>query len=202
MNELVVLLIRDIAHREFVLGEWGEGVSLREIESHRDRIPEFQKQILEWYKQNKDKTSEERKIADLDSNLRNRLDAATWLGYKKSVKAVPLLVKRIGSILGGREDSCTRGELANASLALGRIGDPKALPAVTKACDHLAGSSPRWPGSGALDDLFAAYHGMALLGHKKDALAELKRIYEDHKSEMEPHRQTEYQEHLEKAAKW
>jgi len=202
VNELVALLIRDITNREFVLGEWGDGVHLRELESHRDRIPEFQKQILEWCKRNKDRTPEERKIADLHSNLRNRLDAAAWLGKKKSTEAVVPLANRIETILAFGQDSSTEAELAEDSLALGRIGHPKGYAAVRKACDSLSQSQPRSPGSSAIQDLFKAYEGLAMLGHKKEALAELKRIYEQQGAKMEPLRRKEYQAQLSAAAAW
>jgi hypothetical protein len=202
VNELVALLIRDITRHEFVLGEWGDGAGLSRVDSHRDRIPEFQKQILQWYQKNKDKTLEDRKIADLESNLRNRLDAARWLGEKKSVKAVPHLVKRIETCLGERQNSSTETELADICLALGRIGNPKGYPAVKKACEQLSVSSPNSPGSNAIRNLFRAYEGMAMLGHKKEALAELKRIYEKHGAKMEPATKAEYKKQLSAAATW
>ena len=202
VNELVARLIRDITHHEFVLGELRSEVNLLNIEAHRDRIPEFQKQILEWYEQNKDKKPEERKIADLKSNLRSRLDAEIWLGKKKSIKAVPFLAKQIETVLEQRESSLTETELAEISLALGRIGDPKGLPAVKKACDHLSYWLPRSPGSSATQELFTAYHGLALLGQKKEAMAELNRIYGEFRPKMEPLRKKEFEERLGEAAKW
>ncbi len=202
VNELVGLLIRDITSHEFVLGEWGSGVHLRDIESHRGQIPEFTKQILEWYKRNKDRTPEERRIADLHSNLRNRLDAAAWLGKKKSTEAVVPLANRIETILAFGQDSSAEAELAEDTLALGRIGDPKGYAALRKACDSLSQSQPRSPGSSAIQDLFKAYEGLALLGHKKEALAELKRIYEQQGAKMEPLRRKEYQAQLSAAATW
>jgi hypothetical protein len=202
VNELVALLIRDITNHEFVLGEWRSEVNLRDIESHRDLISQFQKEILRWYKENKDRTQEERMIANLDSSPHNRLDAERWLGTKKSIKAVPFLVNRIDGILDERESSLTETELAEVSLALGRIGDPKGLPAVKKACDHLSIRLPRSPGSAAVRDLFSAYHGLALLGQKKEALAESNRIYKEASPRMEPLRKKEFEERLAEAAKW
>jgi hypothetical protein len=202
VNELVALLIRDIASHEFVLGEWGDGIHLRDINSHRDRIPEFRKRILEWYARNKDKTLEDRRIADLQSNLRNRLDATRWLGEKKSVKAIPHLARRIETTQGERQTSSTDAELAEISLALGRIGNTKSYPAVKKACEQLSVSSPNSPGSNAIRNLFRAYEGMAMLGHKKEALAELKRIYEKHGVKMEPATKAEYEKQLSAAATW
>jgi hypothetical protein len=203
VNELVARLVPQIAHHEFVLGEWGPGVSLELVGSQSERIPEFRKQIIAWYEENRKRTAEERRIADLDSSLRNRLDAASWLGRQKSTKAVPSLSKRIEAILGSKDvSSSTERELAACSLALGLIGDAKAVPVVTKACDHLAYWSPRWAGSNALQNLFDAYHGLAMLDQKKEALAELKRVYREHGPTMEPHTRKDYETKLSEAAKW
>ena len=46
VNELVARLVTQIAGHEFVLGEWGQGVTLDQIASQPERIPEFRKQIL------------------------------------------------------------------------------------------------------------------------------------------------------------
>jgi hypothetical protein len=203
VNELVARLVPQIANHEFVLGEWGQGISLDQIGSQPKRAPEFRKQIITWYETNKNRTLEERRIADLDSNLRNRLDAAFWLGRQGSTKAVPALSKRIETILGSKEESSsTQTELAACSLALGQIGDTKAISTVKNACDHLAYWAPRTPASGALHDLFAAYHGLAMLGQKNEALANLKRIYREHGQTMEPHTRKEYEAKLSQAANW
>ena len=200
VSELAARLVPQIANREFVLGEWGQGVPLDQIGSQPERIPEFRKQILEWYKENKDRTPEERRIADLQSNLRNRLDATEWLGQRGCTKAIPPLIERIETILGDGEDSSsTRLELAACSLALGRIGDAKALPAVRNACKHL---SYRLPDSGKLHDLFAAYRGLAMLGQKKEALAELNRIYKEFGPKMEAYTKRDYEAELSNAAGW
>ena len=61
---------------------------------------------------------------------------------------------------------------------------------------------PRAPWSGATRDLFRAYEGLALLGHKKEALAELERIYEKEKARMEPLRKKEFEQQLAAAEKW
>ena len=124
------------------------------------------------------------------------------MGKKKSVKAVAPLTKQIEIVLDQHESSLTETELAEISLALGRIGDPQGLPAVKKACEHLSYWLPRSPGSGAVQDLFTAYHGLAMLGHKKEALAELKRIYKEFSPKMETQRTTEFEARLAEAANW
>jgi hypothetical protein len=124
------------------------------------------------------------------------------LGRKKVAAAVPFLVAAVDRVFRERDSSLTREELAEVSLALGRIGDRKGYAAVRKACDSLLQSQPRSPGSSAIQDLFKAYEGLALLGHKREALAELKRIYEQQGAKMEPLRRKEYQAQLSAAATW
>ena len=81
------------------------------------------------------RTPEERMIAAILISPRSRLDAAKWLGDKKSVNAIPVLVRRIATILGNKEQSpSTESELATISFALGQIGYLAGLPAVNRAC--------------------------------------------------------------------
>jgi len=203
VNELVARIIQHVAGREFALGEWGHLASLSQINSHPDRIPELQKQIVEWYKNNKDRTLEERYLADLDSEpFGTRFGAEMWLGRHKSVKGVPLLVKRIDVVLAQPGTSLTQKELAEVSLALGEIGDPKGLPAVKKVYDHISFTLPHWHDSYVFQNLYTACHGVALLGHKKEALAELKRIYNEYGPNMDAVSKKECEECLRKAAKW
>jgi hypothetical protein len=196
VNELVALIICHITDTDFFVG----AVSLREIESDRTLIPEFQKEILKWYERNKHKTQEERKIETLRADYHHRIRAESWLGVHKSVKAVPSLVDRAETILAGHDRS--EHELAAISSALGQIGDPKGLPVVTKACDYLASQSPKWNDVGTYHDLFSAFRGLARLGQKKEALAHLNRIFEKHASEMQPYLKTAFEKQLTEAAKW
>jgi len=152
VNELVARVITHVAMRGFSLGEWGHLASLSDINAHPDRIPELQKQIVEWYKNNKDRTLEERYLADLDSEpFRTRLAAEMWLGRHKSGNAVPLSVKRIDSVLGQRGSSLTQKELAELSFALGQIGDPKGFPAVKRAWKRKRCQEP-FPKAKSKDD--------------------------------------------------
>jgi len=204
VNELVARLIRRLADREFVIGEWGEEVSLSSIGQHPELAPAFQKLVRDWYTKNKGRSVEERKISDLQSNLCNRLDAMMWLGKHKSTKAVPSIVARIEKILGDKTvSSSTHSELAEASLSLGRIGAPSALSAVRKACEHLS----YWQGRSSTGShqevtLFTAYHGMALLGKKQQALAELRRLLREYGKKMEDHSRKEYEKLLDNAKGW
>lgn len=81
-----------------------------------------------------------------------------------------------------------------------------------KACKHLSywfymSYRPREIGRSATGsnqgiDLFHAYHGMALLGYKQEALAELERLLREYGTEMEGHARDEYEVLLEKANGW
>lgn len=213
VNELVARLIRRLADREFVIGEWGPGKSVSDISHYPELTDKFQQLILKWYAENKDRTEEERKIADLESNLRNRLDAMIWLGKHQSRQAAPAIAKRIEQILDGDVvSSSTQAELAEASLALGRIGDVSARPAVKKACDHLSywiymsyrpieqGRSGH--GSSQIANLFQAYHGMSLLGQKQEALTELERLFRKYGQEIEGFTREDYEKLLKEAENW
>jgi hypothetical protein len=213
VNELIARLIRRLADRQFVIGEWGEGVSLSDIGEHPELQAQFKELVLTWYEQNQDKTNEERKIADLQSNLRNRLDAMIWLGTHKSAHAIPFIAARIEKFLSDKTvSSSTHAELAEASLSLGRIGDVSTLPSVTKACEHLSywiymsyrptGQGRSGTGSNQRVNLFKAYHGMALLGEKRQALTELRRLLQEYGKEMEDHDQREYEQLLKEAERW
>jgi hypothetical protein len=149
------------------------------------------------------KTAEIKRIEDFMRNPSNRADDAKWLGNKKSAKAVHFLAWGIECILGGEWSSSSADkDLPAICYALGQIGDPTSFSAVRKACDHLSSSLPNSASRSAIPDLFMAYHGMAMLGHKKEALAELTRIYEKHGAKMEPARRTEYEKQLAAAATW
>lgn len=214
VNNLIVMLIRQLADREFIITREGEVKSLREATREKpELIPAFQELILRWYQQNKGRSIEERKIADLQSSLVNRLHAMTWLGKHKSMKATPHIIERIDRILNDEPvTSSSRTELAEASLALGSIGISSSLPVVKKACEHLSywfymsyrpieqGRSGR--DSGQIEDLFKTYHGMALLGNKKQALTELQRLLSEYGEEMESRARKEYIELLKNAEEW
>ena len=199
VNELAALLIRDITDEKFFVGE----INLRNLESHRDRIPAFQQQILEWYQQNRKRTREERKIEKLNGDLQDRVDAAAWLGHWKSTKAIPFLIARADTLLREqRELHSSAVELAAVSAALGQIGDRRALPAVERVCNRLSSPFRSWSDSRACDNSFSAFHALALLGHKKEALAELQRVYEKYGAKMEPAARAEYKKRLGEAENW
>jgi len=213
VNDLVARLICRITDREFVIGEWGGGFSLRNVGKHPELQAQFKERIMNWYDKNKSRTIEERKIADLQSNLRNRLDAIKWLGRHKSRLAAHNIVERIETILGGKEvSSSTQAELGEASIALGMIGDTAARPFVKEVCEHLSywiymkyrpiEQGRSGGGSQQIANLFRAYHGMALLDNKKQAIADLEGIWGKYNNEMEAYTRKEYEALLQKAKDW
>jgi hypothetical protein len=73
---------------------------------------------------------------------------------------------------------------------------------VKAACDHISSTFPEWHDSHVVQNLFTAYRAMALLGHKKEALAELKRINEEFGSTLKSYEKDEYEKQLSESAKW
>ncbi len=173
VNELVANLIRDIANHDFGFVDEGEDARISLLVPLNRRIPELQKQVLQWYNENMDRTPEERKIVDLgDPYWRNRVGAEGWLGEKRVAKALPLLVKRLGTLLaGGIRDTLSMHEIVVLCGAIASIGGDEAYPATKKAFDYLV----RY---GGLRDVDRALEAMELVGHKAEAEAELKRAYE------------------------
>jgi RNA polymerase sigma factor (sigma-70 family) len=138
-------------------------------------------------------------IADLsDDVLGNRLNAIEWLGKNKSRAAVDELIQVIQQ-RRKHLDTTSDAEMARAALALGRIADRKGLPAVRSACQHL----PHWiKGGWGYLYFFDAYHGLALLGHKKEALAELDHLFEQYGGRLEPHARREFALRRKEASHW
>lgn len=216
VNDLVALLIRRIADREFFIGEGGHPGELRgliEIAEHPELIPDFQKVIQDWYAGNHGRSVEETKLADLEGNILHRLDAMNWLGRERIKEAVPIISGRIEEILGaGHVSYLEERELAEAAYSLGLIGDRLALPAVKRTCEHFSESVRRAylpdeqgrSASGVVRwrTLFQACQGMALLGEKDRAVAGLERMLLEHGGNMKEHDRAEFTRLLEDAEKW
>lgn len=209
VNEIVVTLIQRICGRTFVVGEEPHQMSLGMVGTTPELAPQFQRVILDWYRDNRKRSELERKLADVeDANFRNRLDSAEWLARKKEAKAVPAIEKYIERTMAAvekREDSLKISELSECALALGQIGDKGGLPSVKTVCKRLSANwdqRHRPTGSMEIGDLFQAYNGMALLGEKEAAIKELTRIYDAYNGEMEARSSQEFKDSLVKAAKW
>jgi hypothetical protein len=199
VNELAGRLIEDITNYKINT----QSITRGDAASRAEQVRQVRNDTLAWYEKNKQKTGEQRKIDDLGGDRRLRLKAEFLLGRWKSVKAVPLLVKRIETIVASKtDDESERNELVRISHALGTIGDQKGLAAVKMACDFLASTPALLSERTACTNLFGAYYGLALFGRKKEALAQLKRIYEKHRSDMTPYSRENYEEWLAEAAKW
>jgi hypothetical protein len=122
-----------------------------------------------------------------------------------------VIAQRVDGILADKqkeEQTTLYAELSLCSWALGRVGDKSSLPQVRSVCHFYTDeqglpSGPRWQvGSGGPEHLFEAFHGLALLGEKEDALRQLQSVYDNHRNAMEPARQKEFQERLDQARRW
>lgn len=207
VNELAARLIGRIAQHNFVIGDFpNERLLSWDLEQHPDSVPQFKKQILDWYAQNRNRSLEDRKIADVsDSWFRNRLDAVEWLGEHKILKAKSAIVQYINKTLTSKEkNSLLDAEAAESALALGQIGDKSTLPVVQRVCRYLANGLKQYGVTGSMDlyTLFQAHKGCALLGEKSKTLQELKSLYEQSAKRIEPSTRREYQERMQKAADW
>jgi hypothetical protein len=207
VNELVARLIVRIAQHRFVIGEFpNESLLSWHIGKHPNLVPQFKRLVLAWYEENRDRTLEERKIADVsDPWFRNRLDAVEWLGEHKVFKARLAIVQYIDSIFASKERNSLRdAEMAESALALGQIGDKRSLPEVQRVCEYLARRLKEHGVTGSMDvsTLFQAYQGRALLGEKFESLQELHALYDQCAKRMEALDRNEYQERMKKAEKW
>ena len=205
VNELVSLVLVGITQHNFVVYDGKNPLTLRsDVAQRPELVPTFQKAVLVWYEQNKNRTLTERKIADVsDGWFRNRLDAVEWLGARKERRAISALVRYANTVLAAKEkNSLQDAELSETTLALGQIGDKASLPTVKKACDYLAYGLKRWGvmTSGTLDDIFQAYQGRALLGDAQNARRDLKTLYTQCAAGMDSSSRAEFQQRLQKVA--
>jgi len=211
VNEAVARLIVQVAQHDFVIGEYPRKRLVRDVALFPELTPQFQKKIVAWWITNRDKTPVQRKIADLnDGWFRNRLDALEWLGRHKTVAGKNAVVRSINATLAREKPgTLTDNELAESALALGRIGDRSALPAVRRVRDRLLqyAEGPK-NGSGYFLDyiapsrLFLAYQGLALLGEKPRALRDLRQLYVRRAAAMRPSTRHDYERNLKAAALW
>ncbi len=207
VNGLVALVIRCIAGKEFLVGgdKYESGLLLFGVQEYPRMIPEARQQVLDWYEHNRDRPTEDGRIADLnDAYPPNRIDAVKWLGLHKITQAGPAIVDYINRSLASRVHSSLEAtEMAEGSLALGNIGDVKNIDAVRRACKWLTSS-----GLGFRNYLFKAYHGLALLGEKTEALKELEDLYNKSTDPKNPNavpegaERKEFQQSLEEARSW
>jgi len=108
-------------------------------------------------------------IADRDYFTRE--NAILALGWLKARTAVPELLK-IATTLD-RQDAAQRGLMISAIRALGRIGDPSALPALEKLAKE-AKDFPVTKRRGKATNLYATSASLGVQGHAELAVAEIK----------------------------
>ncbi len=210
-NEIVAMLICDVAHREF--GDrrrHGDNISIKLIGSRPDLVPKFKKDVLSWYAENKGKTMSERMIKQLsDRQHINRYNAIIWLSAKKDKAGREALLKRFQRIPdaqpAGNRHGELESELAMCALALGQIGDSRDLDIVRKICKYFSEkvemSTPQ-EYSFSAGMVFEAYRGLALLGKKEEAMKELHRLYDDYSTSMGTVAADNFRDKLEQAKNW
>jgi RNA polymerase sigma factor (sigma-70 family) len=208
VNEFVALLVVRIADRTFVIGEPDKEFEIRSIGLDAKKAPEFRKVVVDWHTKFASKTPTERKIADVrDPYFRNRFDAVIWLGNSKSKEGRAPIAVRVDDFYADEKrgvDSTTRAEMSHCALALGQIGDKESLPQVRRICADMSWRLETYGigGSQMLYDLFQAYHGLALLGGKDEAVKELERLVAAHGAKFEASSKKEYAERLKDAKDW
>jgi RNA polymerase sigma factor (sigma-70 family) len=208
VNELVALLIVRVADRDFVVGEPGKEVGVREIAAHPKAAPEFRKAVVAWHAAFAAKTPTERKVADVTGPwFRNRFDAVIWLGEHKAKAGRAPVAARVDAFYADPKrsfDSTSRAEMSHCALALGQIGDKAALPQVRRVCADMSYWVETYDNSGSsmLEDLFRAYRGLALSGEKDAALKELVRLGADYAPKFEKSYQKEFADRLKEAKGW
>lgn len=211
VNEVAAQLAVRVASHDFAVGEFPGQYSIRSIDRFPTLTPQFQKFILRWYAANRNKTLARRKMEDLgDHFLRNRLDAVEWLGKNRTTGGKAALVRFIDTILARKSnDTSSDTELAQSALALGQIGDRTARPAVQRVCRHFIDYAQGPNGLPryfldyiAPDKLFAACHGLALLGEKPKALKTLREVDARYGAQMRKSERRNFNRNLKSAARW
>lgn len=206
VNEIVALLIVRIADRNFVIGELGKELEIRDIARQPTAAAKFRKMVVDWHGKFASKTPTERKIADVsDAWFRNRFDAVIWLGGTRSKDGRTPIRVRVDEFYADKNreySSLTRAEMSHCSEALGQIGDKADLPQVRKVCKDMSYWLETYgiSGSAMLENLFRSYQGLMLLGEKDEAIKELERLFAAHGAKFEESAKKEYAERL-KAAK-
>lgn len=182
----------------------------------QDGLPDskaLQRQVLSWWRENRSKSLLERKLDDVnDQDHSNRFSAYEWLGRARATEGRLALERRIETLLTGSVDSLKQSEMATCAESLAKIGDRDSTPVVRQVCDHLnhwfgmsykpieEGRSAKW--SGQITELFKAYHALALLGFRDEALAKLKELESKYFKEMESPDQREFLRTLAKTEQW
>jgi hypothetical protein len=208
VNELVARLIVELASHDFVFDDEGDynPPGIRDLNANPRPAADFKKAVLDWYAANRDRTPAERKIADVNDRwFRNRFDAIEWLGEHKSDAGRRVIEKRADALfveIRTLENTLLWSELSTCGEALGKIGDKKSLPQVRAVCGFLASDDRGWATGGSGPDpytLLQAFHGLALLGEKDEALRGLKAVFDKRGDRMPAE---DVRQCLDRAGKW
>jgi hypothetical protein len=208
VNELVALLICRISNRIFAVRHGKHmGDFICDIGKHVDRAPEFKKQVLDWYNENHNKTLSQRKIDDIESDVSfNRYAAVQWVGQHKEKDGQAAILRYVDELFD--DERANRygptpidNHLSVCAFALGQLGDRSTLEVVRRICKLTASrDAPYYQHYPAQQSLSTAYHGLALLGEKEEALRDLKTFLEEHPLPM--HAADEFAKLLEEAKGW
>jgi len=203
VNELARAMMEGIAQHKFDTELPSE---MQPMQGYKGSLPDpwesCRRLFLAWYPANKDRTLEERQIADLsDGYFRNRLNAVEWLGRNRTQAARPAIVRYVERNLAARDDSMVETELAESAYALGQIGNRESLPVVRTVIERRMEQLKHHGVQTSMDlfSLFEAYEGRILLGDRTTALAELNDVYEKRSIQMNDYDWREYKRRLEKA---
>jgi RNA polymerase sigma factor (sigma-70 family) len=195
VNEVVARLIVKLAARDFVTDREQEPkfppdlrdlnlLGIRDLNAQPGTAAAFREAVLDWYAANRDRTPAGRKVADVNDRwFRNRFDAIGWLGENRSEAGRRAIEKRLDAVFAEArkgEHSTLYSEMSLCGLTLGTIRDKASLPPVRAVCRFLT-DDDRWVGGGVgpgPSTIFEAFHGLALLGEKDEALRGLKAVYD------------------------
>jgi RNA polymerase sigma factor (sigma-70 family) len=218
VNDLVARLIVQNADRDFTIKKEPatfpaevrdlDLLGIRELNSQPGAAKGFKKAVLEWYASNRGKSLAERKMTDLGDPW-NRSDAVRWLAQHPSDAGRRAIEKRVDAVLAElrqqkRVHSLMWMEIAFCGQGLGKIGDKASLPKVREICKYLAEEDPTWATGGAgpnAQTFYEAFHGLALLGEREEALRGLQAAYDRYRARYGVQRQSEYEDELARARK-
>jgi RNA polymerase sigma factor (sigma-70 family) len=220
VNDLVARLIVNIAERDFTIAKQPgtfppdlrdlDLIGIRELNTQPGAPAGFKKAVLDWYASNRGRSLAERKIADLGDPW-NYIDAVRWLAEHKSAAGRRAIEKRVDAVLAElrqqkRIHTGMWAEIAFCGEALGKIGDKASLPKVREICRYLSDYEVQnWATGSAgpnAQTFYEAFHGLALLGEKEEAVRGLQAMYDRYRARYRVDRQGEHEDFVARARKW
>jgi hypothetical protein len=222
VNDLVALLIVQIAERDFAIPREPSTfppelrdldlLAIRELNTQSGSAKAFKKVVIDWYAGNRKKSLAERKIADLNDQI-NRVDAVRWLAEHKSEAGRRAIETRVDAVLAElREQKRVHSgmwmEIAFCGQALGKVGDKASLPKVREICKYLADVDRDYATNGTgssgpnAHTFYEAFHGLALLGEKEEALRGLQAACDRYRARFGGQRHLDFEDDLARARKY